>query len=294
MDRTQPMMEQTRQAVEQGMSPDQRFAAFMSSYAMRTVDHRGMSWSIYDAGDRKADIVLFLTGGLKKPFWSFSIIDLLQDQFRVIAPAYPPLMTIGEILDGLNCILDDAGVSEAFVMGQSWGGSLASAYALRHSSRVRRLILASTGMAEGAAVTSVLRLNLWLAGVLPKQTMVTAYKKQIRRLFSRPEEHRLFWHGVIDQMFDQQFSFGDLYSLLQNQTDYVEHYAPAIAGQSLPRPVMILTSSDETAVTPGMQQRLLALYPGATVHRFRAGGHAPSLSLPGEYREVVISFLQGG
>jgi 3-oxoadipate enol-lactonase len=52
--------------------------------------------------------------------------------------------TLDEMADDAIAVLDDAGIDSAHIMGASMGGAIAQLVALRHSERVRSLVLACT------------------------------------------------------------------------------------------------------------------------------------------------------
>lgn len=68
------------------------------------------------------------------------LIEALERDFRVIAPAYPAGAGIAGLADGFT-----EGVRQVDVPGSSFGGFLAQMFARRHPERVRRLVLANTG-----------------------------------------------------------------------------------------------------------------------------------------------------
>ena len=54
-------------------------------------------------------------------------------------------------------VLDELGCDKVDVLGASWGGALAQQFAMQYPDRVRRLVLAATGMGAGAMVPGKLR-----------------------------------------------------------------------------------------------------------------------------------------
>ena len=55
----------------------------------------------------------------------------------------PPLGTMGELVDGIAADLDAEQVSEAFVLGQSYGGAVAQVLVQRIMMKVRLVALLS-------------------------------------------------------------------------------------------------------------------------------------------------------
>jgi poly(3-hydroxyalkanoate) depolymerase len=54
-------------------------------------------------------------------------------------------------------VLDELGYDKVDVLGASWGGALAQQFAMQYPGRVRRLVLAATGMGAGAMVPGPLQ-----------------------------------------------------------------------------------------------------------------------------------------
>lgn len=112
---------------------------------------RGRRIHVLDTGSG-ADAILFIHGfGAWGLSWK-PIIDRLPPSYRMIAPdmpgfglsdRYPGDYSPGAIADDLAALLDQRGVEHAVVVGQSWGSSVATAFALRHPRRIERLILIS-------------------------------------------------------------------------------------------------------------------------------------------------------
>lgn len=70
------------------------------------------------------------------------IVDLLQDQFRVIRFEHAG-WTVGGLLNQMDAVREELGEESWFVLGHSWGAAIASLYAAAHPERVRGLVLAN-------------------------------------------------------------------------------------------------------------------------------------------------------
>jgi pimeloyl-ACP methyl ester carboxylesterase len=109
-------------------------------------------------------------------------MDILSDEFRCIAwdmPGYGAAsaiepLTFTAIADAAARLLDHLEIRRAHVVGLSFGGQQAQHLALRHPSRVDRLVLADTSAVFGADGTDVddwkrLRLEPLDRGVTPAE-----------------------------------------------------------------------------------------------------------------------------
>ncbi len=70
------------------------------------------------------------------------IVDLLQDQFRVIRFEQAG-WTVDGLLNQMDGVRAELGEENWFVLGHSWGAAIASLYAAAHPERVRGLVLAN-------------------------------------------------------------------------------------------------------------------------------------------------------
>ena len=81
----------------------------------------------------------------------FIVIESLGRSYQVIAPAYPPVRSMAELVAGVTAILDAEGIPTAHVVGSSFGGYLAQCLVRAHPERVKMLVLAQTGYAISSA-----------------------------------------------------------------------------------------------------------------------------------------------
>lgn len=65
--------------------------------------------------------------------------------------------SVSDMADDVAALMDELGISSADILGRSMGGYIAQEVALRHSSRVRRMILEST--APVSSVRNMMVLN---------------------------------------------------------------------------------------------------------------------------------------
>ncbi|MGC9348248.1 MAG: alpha/beta fold hydrolase [Anaerolineae bacterium] len=113
---------------------------FRSEHPCHHINVAGVAWEYISCG-HGVETLLLLTGGLRVAESAFVLIEQFEDAYRVIAPTYPSVATMDELVDGIAAVLDAEQVTEAFVLGQSYGGSVAQVLAQRYPSRVRRLVL---------------------------------------------------------------------------------------------------------------------------------------------------------
>ena len=102
--------------------------------------------------------LLVLHGLASSAHWYDLVAPLLRDQFRVVAPdqrGHGQTTSAASgydwrtLADDLAGLLDQLGIDQAFVMGHSWGGHVASNFAAFHPGRVKRLVMIDGGFFDG-------------------------------------------------------------------------------------------------------------------------------------------------
>ena len=243
---------------------------------------------------RSAPPVVFFAGGAKLPHYSFAVIEAVRTHNRVIAPAQPPCNTLDEYFAGIGAILDREAIAGFHCAGSSWGGQLAQVAALLWPDRLGKMVLASTGLSGGKAVSLMLRLHLASIRRGGQHQVLKAFKTRALSMLKGDDESNALWQALFDDLYDRYMTYEDYVSLISTQLDYVDHYADRIAAQRWNRPVLILTAKDESAGRASWQTALRRAYPEAQFHVFDAGGHHPALTQSAEYQRVVAAFLRDG
>ena len=121
------------------------------------VHPNGLRQSYLDEGPRAGEVVLMLHGN---PSWSFywrHLVLGLRDRYRCIVPDHMGMglsdrpddahydYTLQSRIDDLERLLQHAGVTGPVTLAvHDWGGMIGFGWALKHSSRVRRLVILNT------------------------------------------------------------------------------------------------------------------------------------------------------
>jgi 3-oxoadipate enol-lactonase len=235
-------------------------------------------------GDRAAGcaVVLLQGLGLSSRFW-FDIPELLAAD-----PGVPRLVlaidnrgtgksdkprrlwTMATMADDVIAVLDDAGVSNAFIVGVSMGGMIAQHVALRHPSRVRGLVLLATtaGFLTGAlpeAVALGRLLSLALGG--PRAA------KNLSRLLL-PESK---WNRAREIFRDWPKAMRDDPTVLPT---FAAHLFAAsthlVAGRhgDIQCPAVVVAGSHDALIPLRNAQVLASKIPGAELEILEETGHA--------------------
>jgi pimeloyl-ACP methyl ester carboxylesterase len=268
----------------------ERLERFRRTHPYREVTVRGVRWRymVSGHGDRT---LLLPSGGTRVPDMYLLLFEGLEPQFQIVAPAYPPLPTMADLVHGLAAILDTESLAAVDVLGSSFGGFVAQCFVRQHPARVRRLILANTGP-PGTSPLPALGLLIRVLARLPEPVVRWGTGRNWRRWFRAPPAQQAFWWGLLDELLQTQLSKSDLIRALEEMRDYAANYRftphdlDAWHGQML-----LIESAHDEAFSPEARAALRELYPHAQVRTFADRGHAVMVMEPAAYIGAVCTFL---
>ena len=259
-----------------------RFAAFRAAHPPRSIVVDGRRWS-YLAGGGEGPALLVLGGALGKADFGFLAIEHLESDFRIIAPDYPPVNGLDDLSNGLAGILDAEGVRRCHVVGGSFGGVVAQAFARRHENRVASLALSHTGAPRRAFGA---RAALGIAERLPLSWLRGLFRRRVRSALAGADP---FWLRQFEESV-QRLTRADLVGRMRAAAELGDRYAQARPERS-PWPVLILDSSSDPLVGVSDRQALRDLYPEAEIVDFEGTGHIASILEPKAFADVLSAFF---
>lgn len=268
----------------------EQLRAFRQSHAYTRRTVGGVDWE-YNFCGRGHEALLLLPGGMSSGESLYRHIVELEDEFRLLAPSYPAVGTMCELSDGLAAILEAEGTATVHVVGGSYGGLVAQAFAFHHPQRVLSLTLSHTGGPDPRR-GSILKILLELFAIFPASWMKAAFRAKIRGLLRHPDleqAERQFLEAYLAENL-ALLSPQALDAAYARVVDFCLHYPaqqPVWTGTTL-----ILESDDDPAVRPGDRARLKANYPQAQVHTFHGTGHLAAVLRLQEYLDVQRKFLR--
>jgi pimeloyl-ACP methyl ester carboxylesterase len=267
----------------------EQFQAFRRTFPYKEMNYDGVTWS-YLTGGRGDPPLLLLSGALAIPDISWTTIINLAARRRVIVPAYPPVMTMDTLVDGIAAVLGHEGVDQAHVMGGSYGGFVAQVFVRRHPQLTRSLVLSHTlppNPETAAQLRLFVRLLRWMPMGLVRQVMRRAF----RSMMPEWSEETACLLAIFDELIGYALDKKDVICILERTVDYsLRSFAPEdLSGW--PGKVLLVFGDDDPATLPDVRQRLESLYPGCEVHLFVGAGHTTSVTHQDEYLAVVDGFL---
>ncbi|MET0625967.1 MAG: alpha/beta fold hydrolase [Pyrinomonadaceae bacterium] len=244
-----------------------------------------------EAGSGPVVVLLHGLGG-NSTNWTFNTPALAQ-KYRVIVPdqigfggSDKPLINyrIATYVDFLDKFLSELKVERATLVGNSMGGWVAALYALRHPTKVERLVLVD---AAGFAPPKEFDVNA-LAGLNPS---TRAEMKQLSNLvFFNP----LFKSdAAVDVLLAQRMSAGDGYTI-QRLVESIHRGDDMLDGKlgAVKQPVLIVWGRDD-GLTPLAREgeRFKKEIPHAQLVVFDNCGHVPQVEKAAEFNAAVLKFL---
>ncbi len=172
-------------------------------------------------------------------------------------------------------VLQQLGVTQAVVAGNSLGGEIAWLTALHHPQRVSRLVLVDAGgypfEPEGMPIGFKLARIGWLAPVtthfLPRQ----AIEDSVKSVYGHPER---ITPELVDRYFELTLRAGNRAALIQRfaQSPLGRHAEDI---KRVNQPTLILWGAKDRLIPPAHAQRFARDLPGSRVVMFDELGHVP-------------------
>jgi pimeloyl-ACP methyl ester carboxylesterase len=201
--------------------------------------------------------------------------------------------TVSELLDGIVAILDAEQVTEAMVLGQSYGGIVAQVLIQDYPSRAKKLVL--SGTSPLIALGWKKRLNdlvTAIATLLPEPMVMNAFRRAVSPLLTVQESERAFWKRYLGELFKHRLTKTDLLSHLRTTRDAQTNYAYAGGEKSdWEGNVLVVWGESDHLRTERGRKGMLAIFPQAQIRVIEGGGHTVAMSEPERYAAVVKEFL---
>lgn len=244
-----------------------------------------------EAGAGPAVVLLHGLGG-NSANWAFNTPALAQ-KHRVIVPdqvgfggSDKPLINyrVATYVDFLDKFLEDLKVERATLVGNSMGGWVAAAYALKHPTKVERLVLVD---AAGFAPPKEFDLAA-LSGLNPSTR--AGMKQLAGMVFFNP---LLKTDAAVDMLLAQRLSAGDGYTI-QSLVESIHRGEDMLDGRlgAIKQPVLIVWGRED-GLTPLAREgeRFRKEIPHAQFVVFDNCGHVPQVEKAAEFNAAVLNFL---
>lgn len=262
---------------------DALLAGLRRTFPLRSQLINGVEWTYIDSSVGAQTVVL-LPGALGVAETSFHYILAFAPRYRVISLDYPPTITqVEPLLTGLTTLLAAEKAGAVHLVGGSYSGPIAHAFAQRYPAQVRSLIFANSGLPQqwralqfGALLGLLLStppalIHLIMYGAMGNfLSTATAVERFWQRYFRAllPTLPRAFFTGRVR-----------LFLKLIRQPRTTDWRGPTLIGDAV----------DDTLFNPAERTALRAAYPQARQHDFAVHGHGSALTA---YREHVAIYTK--
>lgn len=268
------------------MDTHRRLDQFRREFTVRQFTLDGVQWT-YRAGGGGTHTALLLTGALGLGELTFDLALVLGSQFRVLIPDYPRgASTVEAMMEGLLELFFIENSRDAVVIGSSFGGLVAQAFAARYAPYVRALVLSHSGARRRSRARNS-RLASRILTVMPSSLVRTLLRSVTRRAVSGLENDA-FWPAYIASAA-ATLSRDDVISRYRLAAD-LDATAEEIARRP-DYPVLIIESDNDPLAPAGAKSGLRELYPNAEIRIFKGTGHQTPILQPEEYAAAIRMFL---
>lgn len=242
-------------------------------------------------------VVLLHGVGLNQSIWAGQVTSLKSD-FQVItydllghgrsAPAGSNA-PLSDWVDQLNSVVSDLKLQKFVIVGFSFGGLIAQAYAAQHSRVIEKLVLMSTvyDRSEAERSSVLTRLNL-VKREGPQVIIPAALLRWFSPAFSKAHPEVINKYGALLRGIDAA-SFLSAYECFARAD---RELVGALAG--FDRPSLVMTGELDTGSTPAMARKLAGMIPGAGCSIIAGGRHMMPVEMADEVNSVLRRFLKKG
>ena len=266
----------------------------------KSVTANGIHTNYIEAGDAASPILILIHGSgpgvTAFANWN-GVIPTLAENFHVYAPDMvgfgytdcPPELTDIKLdlwVSHIACFMDALGITSAAFIGNSFGGALTLALAVRHPEKVAKIVLMGAaglpfpitdGLAKvwgyqpsPEAMRDLMETFAFNAGLVTDVIVESRYQASIRpgaqeafsRLFPEPRQARL------DALC-----------------------TPEAGLKALQQPTLILHGREDVIVPLDISQRYCALIPNSELHVFGNCGHWTQIEKKDRFLALVVPFL---
>jgi aminoacrylate hydrolase len=199
--------------------------------------------------------------------------------------------TTGDLADDLAALLDALDIERADLLGAFMGGMVAQEFALRHPTRLERLVLVGTWARPDAKRRLLLEQwrDLARAGI-PDALLIR------ERLLWTLQDETLEQHDLIDSMIEFLEHEGAPVTadLFARQCDACLRHDAADRLRGIRHPTLILCGRQDALAPPHFHRELADEIPNAHLVTLRHGGHAVMLESAPLFNRTVLEFLADG
>ena len=252
-------------------------------------------------GEEGAYPVLLIIGwGGNLKLWKYQIDDLSK-KFNVVSfdnrgtgksEGSDQEYSMKDLACDAIVLLDELGIEETHVIGESMGGMIAQELALNYPSRVNKLVLSCTFPKPGEnEIKGIKLLESAGSGSISTEDVNTNYIRIVlSTMFSREYIKKQGEALVKD--------FGGAIQPLVPFDEMARQGRAIIGFDALDRlnklrcPTLILSGTEDSITLPHNSEKMAQIIPNSRLERFEGAGHLIPWERKDEFNKLVMDFLQ--
>lgn len=263
---------------------------------MTLIELNGRTWSYVDAG--AGPVVLLVHGwACDSGDWAHLVPTLLRAGYRTIVLEVPghgssPAADDGyypeDMAAGLAALLDRLEVPDAVVVGHSYGGSVAVAFAEQHRAQCRAIVLVDGAYGRDDAEVDAVAQKLLPALDTPAAVpAVSAMIASLHAPVSRPD--LVEWHERRAALVPAEVSRHMVHALLDPPDTMLRRPSAERRLGGLTVPVLAFHAASTIDLVPWVRACLKNDL--SDVHAWAGAGHWLHLEQPDQFGEAVLGWL---
>lgn len=263
----------------------------------RTIVAAGIRTNVHDVGSGRPVLMIHGSGPGVSAWANWRLnLPALAERFRVIAPdcigfgytERPDGVRYGlhTWLNHLVAVLDELGVEQADVVGNSFGGGMALALAASHPTRVRRLVLMGSVGVEFELTPGLDAVWGYVPSLenMRKLLDIFAFDRRLVNEELAAMRFKAASRPGISEAFAAMFP-------APRQRWIADLAVDEDTLSSLPHPALILHGREDKVIPPANALRLFELIKNAELHMFGRSGHWTQIEHKDRFNRLLIDFL---
>src|SRR5215204_1772010 len=228
---------------------------------------------------------LVLLHGLFGALSNFSdLIEHFKPHYKVVVPMLPLFeldifhTTVGGLEKHVYRFIETMNFENVHLLGNSLGGHVALVHILKHSERIKSLILTgSSGLFENG-----------MGDTYPKRGDYEYIRKKTELTFYDPA---MATKELVDEVFE----------ITRNRLKVIKIIALAKSAirnnlgeelNNIRQPTLLVWGNNDTITPPFVAQEFHKLIPNSELHFIDQCGHAPMMEQPAEFNVILDKFLK--
>ena len=211
------------------------------------------------------------------------LVDYFKQTHKVIIPLLPlyDLTILETSVSGLakhvQKFLEARNLTRFHLLGNSLGGHIALVYTLKHQDHIASLTLTgSSGLFENG-----------MGETYPKRGDYDYIRKKTELTFYDPN---IATKELVDEVFSIVNNRLKALKIITLARSAIKHNLGDEL-QEIKTPTCLIWGKNDTITPPMVAEEFRKLMPHADLHYIDKCGHAPMMEVPGEFNEILKSFL---